>query len=318
MTYSLNTFSLQPFLLKEEKMNRLVILFPILLALVLPIRAKSAGTSGSIILRFPVGARAIGMAEAFTGLANDVSSIYWNPSGLCNLNRREFMASYLEGVMDIHHSFLGYAQKTGWGCMGGGISILQAGEATIYHLDGTTRDVTAGQDYVISLALARPVHKELSLGASLKLLSSKLAEEESATSFCIDLGTFYQTKIKDLTLGFSLLNLGAGMKFKEEADPLPLTARLGAAYRYRINPENGLILATDVVKINNNDPRLNIAGEYSYKNTFHGRLGYKIGPDSEGISSGIGFAYRQYRLDYSYSPIEDLESAHRLSVIYGF
>ena len=299
-------------------MKRLVILFPILLALVLPVKADSAGASGGIILRFPVGTRAIGMAGAFTGLADDVSSIYWNPAGLCNLNRREFMASYLEGVMDVRHSFLGYAQKTKWGYMGAGLSILQAGEATIYEIDGTTRDVTAGQDYALSLAFARPAREELSLGASLKLLSSKLAEEESAISLSVDLGAFYQTKIKDLTLGFSLLNLGAGMEFKDEADPLPLTLRLGAAYRYKINPENGLIFATDVVKPNDNDLRLNLGAEYSYKNTFHGRLGYKIGPDSEGLASGIGFTYRQYRLDYAYSPVEDLESAHRLSLTCGF
>ena len=173
-------------------MKRLLSLFPILLALVQPIKADSAGTSGGIILRFPVGARAIGMAEAFTGLADDVSSIYWNPAGLCNLNKREFMASCLEGVMDVRHSFLGYAQKTGWGYMGAAVSILQAGEATIYEMDGTTREVKAGQDYALTFSYARPLRDELSLGASLKLLSSKLAEEESATSFCIDLGAFYR------------------------------------------------------------------------------------------------------------------------------
>lgn len=282
-------------------------------------QASSPGTSGSNALKFPVGGRAIGMGDAFTGLANDVTSIYWNPAGLSNLSTREFAASYVDGVLDVSHTFLGYAQETKWGYLGGGISLLRAGDATINNSDGTTMDVTAGQEYVITLAYAgKEILPGVSLGGNLKLISSKLAEKESANSFCTDWGAFYQPKVKDLTLGFSLLNLGGKMKYKDEGDPLPLTVRLGAAYRYEIKPEHGLILATDLVKPNDNGVRLNLGAEYSYQGYLCGRLGYKTGYDSEGLACGIGVIYQGYRLDYTYSPVEDLESGHRLSLIYGF
>jgi len=46
---------------------------------------------------FGVGARALGMGGAYTGVASDYSAIYWNPAGLAQLTRAEFSAglSYL-------------------------------------------------------------------------------------------------------------------------------------------------------------------------------------------------------------------------------
>ena len=42
----------------------------------------AVGESAVITLIFPPGARATGMGEAFTGLADDASATYYNPAGL--------------------------------------------------------------------------------------------------------------------------------------------------------------------------------------------------------------------------------------------
>lgn len=39
---------------------------------------------------FGVGARALGMGNAYTGVANDFSALYWNPAGLVQLHEGEF------------------------------------------------------------------------------------------------------------------------------------------------------------------------------------------------------------------------------------
>lgn len=46
---------------------------------------------------FGIGARALGMGGAYSGVANDFSAIYWNPAGLAQMTRAEFSAglSYL-------------------------------------------------------------------------------------------------------------------------------------------------------------------------------------------------------------------------------
>jgi long-subunit fatty acid transport protein len=43
---------------------------------------------------FPVGARPAGMGEAFTAVADDVHSLYYNPAGLASLYRPEVTAYY--------------------------------------------------------------------------------------------------------------------------------------------------------------------------------------------------------------------------------
>ena len=40
------------------------------------------GGQAGAFLRIGVGSKAMAMGRAFTGLANDVSSIYWNPAGI--------------------------------------------------------------------------------------------------------------------------------------------------------------------------------------------------------------------------------------------
>ena len=45
------------------------------------------GTSAGNFLKIGVGARAVGMGEAFVAVANDPSTIYWNPAGVASTGR---------------------------------------------------------------------------------------------------------------------------------------------------------------------------------------------------------------------------------------
>jgi len=50
-------------------------------------------TRGAFLLR-GMGARAVGMGEAFTAVADDATAISWNPGGLGQLNSPEVIAMY--------------------------------------------------------------------------------------------------------------------------------------------------------------------------------------------------------------------------------
>ena len=47
------------------------------------------GTTAAKFLSIPVGARAVGMGGAFVAVADDASSLYWNPAGIARLSQSE-------------------------------------------------------------------------------------------------------------------------------------------------------------------------------------------------------------------------------------
>jgi hypothetical protein len=80
--------------------------------------------SGSAYSQFPedalrlslpgigVGARALGMGTAYTGIASDYSAIYWNPAGLAQLKYGEFMGTITFPAVVDEGTFFGNTTAT--------------------------------------------------------------------------------------------------------------------------------------------------------------------------------------------------------------
>ncbi len=56
--------------------------------------ARGAGTSGAIALEEPLGARACGLAEAYTAVEGEINVLHYNPAGLISLPGRQASFSY--------------------------------------------------------------------------------------------------------------------------------------------------------------------------------------------------------------------------------
>ena len=59
---------------------------------------SKVGTTSAQFLKIGVGARAMGLGGSFTALANDVSTLYWNPAGITNLRGFSFAVLILNGL----------------------------------------------------------------------------------------------------------------------------------------------------------------------------------------------------------------------------
>src|SRR5690349_76125 len=93
------------------------------LALVAPAAARAqgvgsqrVGTSAGNFLKIGIGARAVGMGEAFVAVADDPSTVYWNAAGVASIIRREVAVSHTEwpaGIKVDHVAYIVPMKKLG-------------------------------------------------------------------------------------------------------------------------------------------------------------------------------------------------------------
>ncbi|MDD5688251.1 MAG: PorV/PorQ family protein [Elusimicrobia bacterium] len=293
--------------------------------------AAGPWTNGASILRQGVGARPLGMGEAFVGLADDINTLQFNPAGLSNLSNNELGAVYSKGLADTSYSNMAYAQPLGEkGYIGGSFLLFQGGDIEINWWDSVngvrTETRNAKKDYVLTLGYAQDFMSEgeLSAGANLKYVSSKLAEESTASSIAVDLGGLYRLLDNKLSLGLSIQNIGTALKYKggissgSEADPLPLGIRVGGAYVFISDDSKELTGVLDINKYSNTDMQLNLGLECWLKEMIALRAGYEIGYDLASITAGLGFKVKNCQLDYGFSPMSEINAIHKVSFILRF
>ncbi|MBI3947468.1 MAG: UPF0164 family protein [Armatimonadetes bacterium] len=139
------------------------------------------------------GARALGMGNAFTALADDIEAILWNPAGLARLESRQ--AGFVEAVGSDAKKmrFVGYAQPDKE-APGGALSYLRVSDDT-YALSETSLSYTFAQNW----------SDRLSVGANVRY--SRLKRREQAHEiFNTDVGLLCDLT-PTATLGVAVLNV---------------------------------------------------------------------------------------------------------------
>jgi len=279
----------------------------------------NAGTSGAAFLKIAPGARPVGMGEAFTGVADDIHSVYWNPAGLATVRRPELAAMHMEYFQDIQYEWAAFAMPTkSHGTWGISISNL--------HVDDIERrledtDANIGEfessDSAYGLHYGTRIGSRLALGGTAKYIRQSL-DSVTANAFGIDLGALYDTGWKELRLGAAAQNLGTKVKFRSESDPLPMTFRVGASKPFLAKK---LLLSSDIVMPRDNDIALALGGEYKHSLATSlaatMRAGYMTGSDVDGlsgISAGGGLVFGRAAFDFAWVPFGDLGNAYRFSL----
>ena len=275
--------------------------------------AAEVGTTALNFLKLGVGIRAIGMGGAFSAVADDASSIYWNPAGLVQLedNQVEFMhTNYLLG---INYEYVVLAQKLDEkSALGVSFGWLNSGdiERTTMNEPGGTGEYFAAKDTVATLGTARKMGENLLLGVGIKFMAENL-DDQQAQTWGVDLGSIIKLT-PELSLSGGIQNLGGKMRFMEEEDRLPLNYRVGIAYK---PSSNGFILALDLNQPVDNELYVNIGTEFS-NGPLALRGGYASGPADigSGFSFGFGLKLLQFGLNYAWVPYGKLGDVHRVSL----
>jgi len=272
-----------------------------------PVVAAAQGTSGSQFLGIGMGARAMGMGGASVSVVNDGSSLYWNPAGLAGMTSRSASISHVSWLDDAAYQYATFVSPLGSSYVG--LALEQGG----IDWDNTGDGSFEASDFSGAAAYARRMRPNLDVGAGLKFLSSSLGDE-GASAFALDLGVTYRLS-ESAALGASVRNLGTGMSYVDESDPLPATLVAGGSYRF-----DHVLLALDVEKVSDLQAATRLGVEYSPVKYVALRAGAILEGDSafSPVTGGVGFNWdERWALDYAYRP-SDLGGTHWLALSAGF
>lgn len=277
--------------------------------------------SGAAFLKIGAGARPAALGGAYTALADDVNALYYNPGGLARLRHKELGATHSKWLLGTTFDFIGYAHPTQNGTFGMGLTRLAAGSTEGRSADRTVTSTFDASDMAYTFGYGRRF-AGLGLGANMKFLKSQLAGY-SAQTVAFDLGAQHKLSGRPLSLGLSVLNIGEGMKFLDQIDPLPLTFAAGAAYRF-----GGALQVVLDVRHEVYDKRtdIGVGTEYALLPQFSVRAGYASGAAQAasgsggtlgglaGLGGGFGLKAGRYRADYTITPFGQLGNAQKISL----
>jgi len=293
-----------------------------------PAAALAASASnGGVTLRRPLSSRAAGLGEAFAAVDGGADSVGSNPAGAAAAKRPELLTTFTSGVSDDAFGFFGYVHPTKRGAAIAGLAYYDAGTFNAVDANGGQTTVVAQRDYVGTFGWALPLGGGLSVGALGKAYRFTLAQSASASGFAGDAGARWATPVPGLSLGASLQNLGPGVKFETASDPLPLTARAGAAWTIESLAAPGeltyyrgtrFLLTADVNKVRD-EPGTGASGaEFTLdmgdatEITLRGAYVYSAG--NGGPSFGVGLREGRFTGDYALLSKRDLGSVQNISL----
>jgi hypothetical protein len=237
------------------------------------------GTTGVQFLKIGPSARAVAMAEAFIPVADDVAAVYYNPGGLVQMVNADVMLSLVTLPADISYGFIAAAQPLPQlnAAVAASVTYLTTDEmdvTTPVAPNGTGETFTA-TDFSAGVTYSQRLTDKFSVGGTLKFINESLADE-SATGWAADVGTFYDTGWRGLSIAMSITNFGPDMDFVNSPFPLPINFKFGASIPALNNPVHKLVVAVEGSHPNDNMEQLAFGIEYGFRNLAYLRVGKKV------------------------------------------
>jgi hypothetical protein len=306
------------------------------------------GSTGSPFLGIGVGARAMAMGGAYTGLAEGPQALFWNPAGISTTDQISLTFEYTRWVAEMSLNSVGAViPLTDQFKLGLSVISFSSGDIEITTIEqpkgtGQSYDVT---DLALGGTLGWLVTQDISVGATLKYIRNDLYTL-SATGIAFDFGAQFFTRFHSLVVALVVANLGATRQYRGDAldfqypppypgaEPipasynnvpfsLPLTYRAGLLVEVfemldAKNPDQKIYVAGDLVQPTEGPEKFHVGGEYSFKDMLFVRTGYIFNADELGFNAGAGVRLAledvQFDVAYAFSDLKRFSAVHRIGV----
>lgn len=309
---------------------------PLFLLILMVTPVSHAGVDAMPHLRLGAGARSIGLAGAFTAIADDATATVWNPAGLGSAADLSLNFSTQRLDLDRSHNFIALTKALG-SAGSVGIAVTNAGVGGIQQYDanenyGGEFDYSANA-YSLSYGIG---FGNFSVGLTGRMLADNFGLEsvENQSGFGgVDVGLMGhalhidvgEEQVPTFHYGVVAKYLGASLG----DDTVPMVVNLGLAYNLYMG--NVVTFAADLeqefVNLDESATSLRLGAEYTivnYKSTaFSIRGGVKASRDAQSLFGGFGVNIGGLQLDYAIQDgmaieINGVGSTHYASLSYMF
>jgi len=317
---------------------------------------SKVGTTAATFLEIGVGATASGMGGAYVSVANDATSLYWNPAGIARMENDEAIFTHTNWIASTNLDYAALVLSLGEiGNLGFSYTSLSMPDMAVRTVDmpeGTGEYFSAG-DLAVGLSYARTITDRFSIGFTAKYVQENIWHE-TGTAFAVDAGTMFRTDLfGGMVIGASISNFGSTMQlngidvrtfgsvapnqlgtnsqipFDIELGSwnLPLLFRIGVSATPVNTEDYKWTVAVDALHPNDNYESMNVGTEFSYKGFLSIRGGYQslfLLDGEGGLSFGIGlnskelFSSDVVTFDYAYRDFGRLNGVHYFSVGLSF
>lgn len=281
-------------------------------------------TSAAYFLKLPVSADAIALGGNAVILGKSIGSVMANPATLAFTERQEFQTSYgshLEGYKLLNAA---YSRKGEFINTGLSLTRVSASDFQGRDAQGVPTGDFGAADTALNLTAAK-TFEALSLGLNLKYINSAI-EEESASSLALDAGmALLGDKYAEhpCNIGFSIRNLGPGMKYINRKESLPLTAAAAASIAIAGFVDAGISISNNLAENAfefgfgmNFNPLANLSLSGGLSRDLSSAASSDAAPLK--VSAGIEFKMSDFSLGYGFLPMGELGSLQRMSLAFRF
>jgi long-subunit fatty acid transport protein len=304
---------------------------------------QRAGISAFQFLKIDAGARGLGMGGTFVAVANDVTSLYWNPAGLAQSEDNQVSVTHTNYVVDIQHEFLAASYHlSSYDAVGFSVTSLHTDDMPITTETqpfGTGRYFSFG-DIAFGATYSRKMTDQFSFGVTVRYVEETL-DVLKMRGLMADLGTFYWTGLGTSRFAVVVSNFGGDVAPTGDAPQFngqsistfqsfspPTRFKIGFAIEPVELEHQRLTTSIELNHPNDNAENVHLGAEYAYQERLFLRAGAKrtigeslLGQDqtaANDITLGMGVLVpvgsNRITVDYAFANYNGLGSIHMFSV----
>lgn len=217
-------------------MKPIVIVFLVLMSL--EISAQTGGATIYQFLTLPNTARVTALGGSLITVSDDDGALaFQNPSALNDAMHNQISFSQSFYLADINYSTLSYTRTIGELNYFAGLQYMNYGDFLRTDETGFSTGNFSANEFAASVGAGYQYSDRISFGGTLKFINSQF-EVYNSYGMAADLGAMYQDTSRNLTMGFTVSNLGRQFRtyHTDNLEDLPFNVQFAISKRLQHLP----------------------------------------------------------------------------------